>query len=77
MAGTSRGLIEFVTDRPGHDFRYAMDIAKIRTELGWAPSVDLDDGLRRTVVWYLENQDWVEAVRSDDHNSFQERWYRR
>jgi dTDP-glucose 4,6-dehydratase len=76
-AGESRNLIEFVADRPGHDFRYAMDIAKITTELDWTPSVDLDDGLRRTVVWYLENQDWVEAVRSDDHVGFRERWYRR
>ena len=74
-AGTSRNLIEFVTDRPGHDFRYAMDISKIGAELGWAPSVDQDEGLRKTVKWYLENQGWVEAVRNDDHDQFQERWY--
>jgi dTDP-glucose 4,6-dehydratase len=75
-AGTSRNLIEFVTDRPGHDFRYAMDISKISSKLGWAPSVDQDEGLRKTVKWYLENQGWVEAVRNDDHDQFQERWYK-
>ena len=75
--GLSRSLIEFVTDRPGHDFRYAMDIGKIRRELGWSPSVDLDVGLRQTVEWYLTNKDWVEAVLSADHNAFQERWYQR
>lgn len=54
-AGSSRELIEFVSDRPGHDFRYAMDISKIRRELGWSPSMDFGEGLRHTVVWYLEN----------------------
>lgn len=51
-------LIEFVADRPGHDFRYAIDATKIREELGWAPSVTLDEGLRRTVRWYLDHEDW-------------------
>ncbi len=51
-------LITFVTDRPGHDARYAIDPARIRTELGWRPSVTLDEGLRRTVRWYLDNETW-------------------
>ncbi|MDF3606850.1 dTDP-glucose 4,6-dehydratase [Paracoccus sp. DMF-8] len=51
-------LITFVTDRPGHDRRYAIDPTRIRTELGWRPSVTVEQGLRRTVEWYLENQDW-------------------
>jgi dTDP-glucose 4,6-dehydratase len=51
-------LIRFVTDRPGHDFRYAIDFSKIRDELGWQPSVTLDEGLARTVDWYLENEPW-------------------
>ncbi|ARJ68852.1 dTDP-glucose 4,6-dehydratase [Paracoccus contaminans] len=51
-------LITFVTDRPGHDRRYAIDPARIRTELGWRPSVTLEEGLRRTVEWYLANEDW-------------------
>ncbi|MEM7546407.1 MAG: dTDP-glucose 4,6-dehydratase [Pseudomonadota bacterium] len=55
-------LITFVTDRPGHDFRYAIDATKIRADLGWEPSVTLDQGLRRTVRWYLENEDWWQAI---------------
>ena len=51
-------LISFVTDRPGHDRRYAIDPNRIRTELGWRPSVTVEEGLRRTVAWYLENEDW-------------------
>ena len=51
-------LITFVTDRPGHDLRYAIDPTRIRTELGWRPSVTLEEGLRRTVRWYLQNEDW-------------------
>lgn len=51
-------LIAFVADRPGHDFRYAIDAGKIGRELGWQPSVTLEEGLRRTVAWYLDNADW-------------------
>ena len=51
-------LVQFVSDRPGHDFRYAIDGAKIRRELGWAPQVNLDEGLRKTVRWYLSYRDW-------------------
>jgi dTDP-glucose 4,6-dehydratase len=60
-------LISFVTDRPGHDFRYAIDASKIRAELGWEPSVTLDEGLRRTVVWYLENRPWWQAIQEQGH----------
>ncbi len=56
-------LIEFVADRPGHDLRYAIDGSKIERDLGWRPSVGLDDGLRRTVDWYLSNRWWWEAIR--------------
>ena len=55
-------LITFVTDRPGHDFRYAIDPTRIRTELGWRPSVTLDEGLARTVDWYLANEGWWRAL---------------
>jgi dTDP-glucose 4,6-dehydratase len=55
-------LIEFVTDRPGHDRRYAIDAGKIRGELGWSPRHDFESGLRRTVKWYLDNPQWVERV---------------
>ncbi len=59
-------LIEFVTDRPGHDVRYAIDASKIRAELGWTPSVTLEDGLERTVRWYLENEAWWRALQERD-----------
>ena len=60
-------LITFVKDRPGHDFRYAIDASKIRADLGWTPSVTLDEGLRRTVTWYLEHRDWWQAILERGH----------
>lgn len=60
-------LISFVTDRPGHDFRYAIDASKIRRELGWEPSVTLDEGLRQTVRWYLGNRAWWQAIQERGH----------
>ncbi len=59
-----RSLITFVKDRPGHDKRYAMDIARIDCELGWQPSRTFESGLEQTVAWYLENRDWWESIRS-------------
>lgn len=58
----SQDLIEFVTDRPGHDHRYAIDASKISTELGWSPETDLEDGLKMTVEWYLANRAWWEPL---------------
>ena len=58
-------LIKYVTDRPGHDARYAVDCRKIEQELGWSQSVTLEQGLEKTVTWYLDNLDWVEAVGKD------------
>lgn len=59
-------LITFVADRPGHDLRYAIDPSRMREELGWRPSVTLEEGLRKTVRWYLENQDWWRALQARD-----------
>ena len=59
-------LITFVTDRPGHDARYAIDPARIREELGWRPSVTVEEGLERTVRWYLDNRDWWQALQARD-----------
>ncbi len=59
-------LISFVTDRPGHDLRYAIDPKRMRGELGWRPSVTLEEGLRRTVRWYLDNRDWWQALQGRD-----------
>ncbi|MBZ0128476.1 MAG: dTDP-glucose 4,6-dehydratase [Rhodobacteraceae bacterium] len=60
-------LITFVADRPGHDLRYAIDATKIRDDLGWQPSVTLDQGLRHTVRWYLDNRDWWQAILARGH----------
>jgi dTDP-glucose 4,6-dehydratase len=63
LGGESRNLIQFVQDRLGHDRRYAIDATKIRRELGWKPAFAFERGLRETVRWYLEHQDWIEAVK--------------
>ncbi|MEK9823204.1 MAG: GDP-mannose 4,6-dehydratase, partial [Gammaproteobacteria bacterium] len=57
-----RDLITYVTDRPGHDFRYAIDTAKIKRELGWEPEETFESGIRKTIEWYLANEAWCEAV---------------
>ncbi len=62
LGGNSRSLITFVADRPGHDRRYAIDASKIDRELGWRPAHTFETGIRETVKWYLEHQDWVKAV---------------
>jgi dTDP-glucose 4,6-dehydratase len=62
LGGNSRDLITFVPDRPGHDRRYAIDAGKIQRDLGWTPAHTFESGIRETVKWYLENQDWVKAV---------------
>jgi dTDP-glucose 4,6-dehydratase len=62
LGGNSRHLIAFVPDRPGHDRRYAMDATKISFELGWSPAHTLETGLRETISWYLQHQDWVRSV---------------
>jgi len=66
--GSRRDLIEFVTDRPGHDLRYAIDADRIIRELGWAPHFDFDSGLRATVQWYLDHQDWCDEVTADSYD---------
>jgi len=63
-APSRRGLITFVNDRPGHDLRYAIDTSKISAELGWAPRESFASGLRRTIAWYLENQEWWNSIRA-------------
>jgi len=70
-----RDLIRFVKDRPGHDRRYAIDATKIKEELGWEPSVDFEEGIRRTIDWYLEHADWVASVRDGSYREYYERQY--
>ena len=73
--GNCERLITFVPDRPGHDWRYALNIGKIETQLGWRPRVGLDEGLRRTVAWYLSHQGWLDRVRSRAYRAFLEQQY--
>ncbi|MBN2040874.1 MAG: dTDP-glucose 4,6-dehydratase [Spirochaetes bacterium] len=68
-------LITYVKDRPGHDRRYAINCDKIKKELGWKQSVDFNAGLERTVQWYLQNQDWIDHVRSGDYRNWIEKNY--
>ncbi len=74
--GTSVSRITFVKDRPGHDFRYALDSSKITSTLGWTPTYDLASGLRQTVAWYVENADWMDAVRDERYRSYIDEHYR-
>jgi dTDP-glucose 4,6-dehydratase len=74
--GKSKELITYVTDRAGHDLRYAIDATKIEKELGWTPSVTFEEGLSKTVDWYLENQEWLQHVTSGDYQGYYEKMYR-
>jgi len=74
-AGTSEQLIAYVTDRAGHDLRYAIDAHKIMNELGWQPSLQFEEGISKTVDWYLENQQWLERVTSGDYQKYYNKMY--
>ncbi|MDD6252445.1 MAG: dTDP-glucose 4,6-dehydratase [Bacteroidales bacterium] len=69
-------LITYVTDRPGHDARYAIDSTKLQRELGWEPSLQFEEGIERTVRWYLDNQDWLDNVTSGDYQDYYEKMYK-
>ncbi len=73
--GTSEKLITFVKDRPGHDLRYAIDASKISGELDWKPSVTFEEGLEKTIDWYLENTQWLEGVTSGDYQDYYKNHY--
>ncbi len=70
-----RELISFVKDRPGHDFRYAIDCSKLENELGWIPEESFESGLRKTIQWYLDNKEWVERVKSGDYLAWVKQHY--
>lgn len=73
--GTSAGLISYVTDRPGHDMRYAIDASKLERDFGWKPSVTFEQGLEATVEWYLANPEWVNRVTSGEYQHYYEKQY--
>ena len=73
--GESEKLITYVTDRAGHDLRYAIDADKIKNELGWEPSLQFEEGLEKTVQWYLDNQDWLDLVTSGEYRTYYLKMY--
>ena len=73
--GTSRKNINFVTDRAGHDMRYAIDASKVNKELNWEPSLQFEEGIEKTVRWYLSNEKWLESVTSGDYKGYYEKHY--
>jgi dTDP-glucose 4,6-dehydratase len=73
--GESEKLITFVTDRAGHDLRYAIDASKLENELGWKPSITFEEGLEKTVDWYLANQDWVKRIVSGEYEEYYKTQY--
>ena len=73
--GTSDKLITYVTDRAGHDLRYAIDSTKLKNELGWEPSLQFEEGIEKTVKWYLENQEWLNNVTSGDYQAYYQKMY--
>ena len=75
--GSSEKLITFVKDRAGHDLRYAIDATKLQKELGWTPSLQFEEGIRKTIDWYLENQSWLDEVTSGNYLKYYEEQYQK
>lgn len=74
--GTSESLITYVADRKGHDLRYAIDSSKLKRELGWEPSLQFEEGIEKTVRWYLDNQEWMDNVTSGDYQRYYDDMYK-
>jgi dTDP-glucose 4,6-dehydratase len=73
--GTSERLITYVADRAGHDLRYAIDSSKLHNQLGWSPSLQFEEGIGKTVQWYLENEEWLERVTSGEYQKYYQQMY--
>jgi dTDP-glucose 4,6-dehydratase len=73
--GESAKLITYVKDRQGHDLRYAIDATKLNRELGWKPSLQFEEGLEKTVEWYLANQEWIDHVVSGSYQQYYQQQY--
>ena len=73
--GTSQKLITYITDRAGHDLRYAIDSSKLKEELGWEPSLQFEAGIEKTVAWYLVNQEWLNNITSGDYRAYYDKMY--
>ncbi len=75
LMGKGEEMIDFVKDRPGHDLRYAMDFSKAKSELGWEPQVDLDEGLKQTIEWFKNNQDWWQKIKTGEYLEYYKKQY--
>jgi dTDP-glucose 4,6-dehydratase len=75
LMGKPESLLSYVQDRPGHDRRYALDCKKIETELSWRPEIPLEDGLRQTIEWYQNNDQWLAGIRAGEYLSYYEKYY--
>lgn len=75
ILGKPESLIRFVKDRPGHDRRYAMDFSKLQRELGWQPKVRFEEGIKRTINWYIDHQDWWQKIKTGEYMEYYERMY--
>ena len=75
--GTSESLISYVTDRAGHDLRYAIDSSKLQKELGWEPTLQFEEGIEKTIRWYLDNQEWMDNITSGEYERYYEEMYHR
>lgn len=73
--GKSEDLIHYVTDRPGHDMRYAIDPTKVKNELGWEPTTTFDEGIKQTIQWYLDNKSWWENILSGEYENYYKKMY--
>jgi dTDP-glucose 4,6-dehydratase len=73
--GSSEKLITYVTDRAGHDLRYAIDSTKLKEELGWEPSLQFEEGIEKTVQWYLDNKSWLKGVTSGSYQNYYKEMY--
>lgn len=76
LDGASENLITYVTDRAGHDLRYAIDATKIKNELGWEPSLQFEEGIEKTVKWYLDNESWLNSVTSGEYQRYYDEMYK-
>ena len=74
--GGPESLITYVTDRAGHDLRYAIDSTKLQKELGWEPSLQFEEGIEKTVRWYLDNQEWMDNITSGEYEKYYEDMYK-
>jgi len=73
--GTSEKLITYVKDRAGHDLRYAIDSTKLSNELGWKPSLQFEEGITKTIDWYMNNQEWMDNITSGDYQEYYRKMY--